>query len=334
MNADRILYDEIHTDLLTHYKTVGRLSRRNPGPLRSLQDVERRMEHVLEHFRGWRVISITESAIEQYISKRLSEKRPDRETLVQPSTVNRELSQLGAALRLAARRKKLGAVPQISMLGESQPRQGFVEAPAFEAIVAHLGAGAALAAWIAFEVAWRIKSEVLTMEWSRVDLDEGRIVLDEEHSKTDKRRVAYLSAATTALLREQHRRVHELERKLGRVIREVFVHLEGHLEGRRVGEFRIQWRNATRKAGCPNIVLHDLRRSGVRALVRSGVPESVAMRISGHTTSSIFKRYDITSEQDLMDARDLRAHLSTPKRPQPLALVGARSRLDQQVANK
>jgi hypothetical protein len=42
-------------------------------------------------------------------------------------------------------------------------------------------------------------------------------------------------------------------------------------------------------------------------MVRSGVPESVAMRISGHATVSVFKRYDITSDQDLRDARDRRA---------------------------
>jgi hypothetical protein len=47
---------------------------------------------------------------------------------------------------------------------------------------------------------------------------------------------------------------------------------------------------------------HDLRRSAARDIIRAGVAQTIAMRIAGHKTATMFQRYNICCTEDLRKA--------------------------------
>ena len=111
-------------------------------------------------------------------------------------------------------------------------------------------------------------------------------------TKNDQGRTVYLDDE----LREVVEKQRDLQKKTGKLTPFVFPNQAG---SGRISDFRGAWNGACQRAGLGNRLFHDLRRTAVRDMVRAGIPERVAMMVSGHQTRSVFERYNIVSDEDL-----------------------------------
>ena len=313
----RLTFEDAAADLLADYKTNGK---------RSITVVTRRIEkHLTPFFSGWRMANITTSDVRTYIARRQTtdtvlikkaytvllpdgsqEKHAEQRRPASNAEINRELALLKRMFSLAMQAAKLLYRPHIGMLKENNVRTGFFEPEQYRSVLGHLPAEIRPIIHFAYITGWRIASEVLPLEWRQVDFSAGEVRLDAGTTKNGDGRVFPMTADLRAVLKGRQVE-HDRLKKVGIIVpqvffREVAEERGGEKKPRAIVSFTKAWKLACREAGCPGRIPHDLRRTAIRNLVRAGIPERVAMQMTGHKTPSVFQRYNIVSDGDLREA--------------------------------
>jgi site-specific recombinase XerD len=268
------------------------------------------LAHLGKTFAGQRADSINNARLTSYVELRLEEGAAR-------ATVNREVSALKRAFKLAHRAGKVAAVPYAEKLDEKNARTGFFERADFLRLLRALPDDLKAAALAAYTTGWRMTSELLTRQRGpHLDLRRGWLRLEPNETKNGKGRMFSLTPELRAALRAQDRTTTALERELGRVIPWIFHHAGEPLfyVAKKGGllpsaYLRESWAAACVKARVVGRIRHDFRRTAARDLMRAGVSVPTTLKAMGWESEAMLRRYVIVEEADLVDAGKRRAKL-------------------------
>lgn len=272
------------------------------------------LKRIRAYFGAWRALEVTAEAVDRYIAVL-------KKAGLANATINRGLQLLSQAFKLAIERRHLSSAPHIRHLSEKgNARQGFFGDTEFNAVEKFLPEYLRDFCRFGYLSGWR-KSEIASLLWE--DLDGEIIRLKGVNAKNGEGRSLVLGGALAKLI--DRRKAARQVKRGNAVMLSRFIF---HQYGQPVGDFRKAWATACVKArlgqfyckACNHPVgghrceackeetyysgrlFHDLRRTAVRNMVRAGVPERVAMSVSGHKTRAVFDRYNIVNEADLREA--------------------------------
>ena len=171
-------------------------------------------------------------------------------------------------------------------------RQGFITDEQFEALITELPSYLVPITTVSYNTGIRM-GELLRVEWDQVDFSAKLVRLCRGRTKGGLPRTVPMIGTMEEVLLAARKECDEFWPECDHVFQRL---------GQPLNDFRGAWESACERAGVPDLQFHDLRRSGVRNLSRSGVPERIIMSITGHKTREMFDRYNIVSEDDLADA--------------------------------
>jgi integrase len=182
------------------------------------------------------------------------------------------------------------------MVQENNVRTGFLEDEKYAQLLKELPQELKPLFAVAYATGVR-RGELCAIRWDQVDFAEGFITLEGQATKNG-------AARALPILEGDMRRL-LLEAKQERDEQWPQCAYVFNRQGEPILDFRASWEAACKRAGVPELKFHDLRRTAVRNMRRDGVPQVVRMRISGHKTDSMERRYNIVDADDLKAAKAL-----------------------------
>jgi integrase len=267
--------------------------------VRSLATDRGRIEHVLGFFgKATPAATLTFKDVDSYRRLRRGE-ITIRKSAPSAATLNREIELLARILAFAVSRKLLAVNPLASV--EYEPEDNVRQVVVKEELLGQVLA--ACRGWLRPFVLLAIDSgmrrtEIVKLRWSQVDEKAGLIDLAAVDTKTRQPRTTILSDRARAAIAE-----------LPRAETWVFTNPRTgkHYDPAAVTQC---FRKAMVDAGITaadgrEIWLHDCRRTFVTQSRRSGIAETVVMKMTGHRTPSVFERYNIRDRGDLLRAREV-----------------------------
>jgi integrase len=291
---DKVMFAELVGDFKEDYRLKGQ-HRPRVGNLEAF-------------FEGMRVVDVTTAKIKSYINHR-------QEQGAANATINRDLAALKRMLNLGAKETppKVNRVPYIPMLKENNAKEGFFEDSDYAALLKELPEYIQGIVQFAYWTGWR-EAQIRNITWKMVKIKDRLITAPGRITKNSKPHTVYMNDPLLKIIKERRS-----NRNLGCPY--VF-----HRNGQQVKDFRSVWNTACRGACLgygyrlsskyvekwekeykPGPTIHDFRRTATRNLIRSGVSENVAMKITGHKTRSVFDRYNIVTPDDLKLAAEKQA---------------------------